>query len=242
MNCELNSPGWLARHAWVGLILIVLGSLLFGFLAFQLQSNGPLVQWDTQMADAFHAAAQKTPGPILEFLTYGFFLGKEDLQLLGVVLVIYFLYKRFWAELGMVLIGWSGGSVVWNWLVYMFNRPRPQQQLGIPVHTIPSFPSGHSMFAMLAFGLLAYMLVPKMPSRFWKWVVALAAVALILFVGFSRAFEGGHYVSDVLAGYAVALAWGGLVYTLLDGLAARRLTTRQRRAELAVEDLRPGAR
>ncbi len=236
MTCELNATGWLAKHPWVGLILIVLGSAVFSLLAFELRSNGSMVQLDMQWAAAFHAMSQKTPGLVLEFLTYGFFLGKEDLQLLGVVLVIYFLYKRFWAELGMVLIGWSGGSVLWNWLVYMFNRPRPQQQIGMPVRTIPSFPSGHSMFALLAFGLLAYLLIPKMPSRFWKWVIALAALALVLFVGFSRAFEGGHYVSDVLAGYAVALAWGGLVYTLLDGLAARRQTARQHRAQLAVED------
>jgi membrane-associated phospholipid phosphatase len=236
MTCELSSPGWLARHPWVGLMLIVVGSLVFGVLAFELRSNGSMVQWDTQWAATFHGWAQKIPGPLLELMTYGFFLGKEDLQLLGAILVIYFLHKRFWAELGMVLIGWSGGSLVWNALVYTFNRPRPQQQFGMPVHSIPSFPSGHSMFVLLAFGLLAYLLVPKMPSRFWKWVIALAALLLVLFVGFSRAFEGGHYISDVLAGYAVALAWGGLVYTLLDGLVARRQTARQHPARLAVED------
>ncbi len=236
MNCELNAPGWLAKHPWVGLMLIVLGSLVFGLLAYQLRSNGPMVQWDMQWDAALHALALKTPSPIVELMTYGFFLGKEDLQLLGVILVVYFLYKRYWAELGMVLIGWSGGSVVWNWLVYAFNRARPAQQLGIEVKTIPSFPSGHSMFALLAFGLLAYMLIPKMPSLFWRWVIALAALLLVLFVGFSRVFEGGHYPSDVLAGYAVATAWGGLVYTLLEGAAVRRRATRRGGVELAAED------
>ncbi len=154
-------------------------------------------------------------------MTFGFFLGKEDLQLLGAILVVYFLYKRYWAEIGMVLIGWSGGSFVWNWLIYYFNRPRPAAQIGIEVKTIPSFPSGHTMFSMLAFGLMAYLLVPKMPSLFWKWVVALAAIALMAFVGFSRVFEGGHFLTDVLAGYAVGLAWGVLVYTILEILAKR---------------------
>ncbi len=236
MNCELSAPGWLARHPWVGLILMVLGSLAFGFLAFQLQTNGPLIQLDQQVATASQAMWKTVPAPLIEFMTYGFFLGKEDLQLLGAILVIYFLYKRFWAEIGMVVIGWAGGSVLWNWLVYTFNRARPQQQLGIEVKTIPSFPSGHSMFVLLALGLLAYMLVPKMPSRFWKWVVALGLLLLILWVGISRVFEHGHYLTDVLAGYAVAIAWGGLVYTLLEGVVVRRLATRRRSVGMAAED------
>ncbi len=106
----------------------------------------------------------------------------------------------------------------------------------MPVKTIPSFPSGHSMFALLAFGLLAYLLIPKMPSLFWKWVVGLAALALVLFVGFARVFEGGHFLSDVLAGYAVALAWGGMVYTLLEGAAMHRIAAARRDLKLAAED------
>ena len=236
MSCELNAPGWLAKRPVVGILLFLLGSLAFGFLAYQLQTNGPTTQLDKQLATSFQGMWATTPSPMLEFLTYGFFLGKEDLQLLGAVLVIYFLYKRYWAELGMVLIGWAGGSVIWNWLVYYFNRARPEKQLGIEVHSVPSFPSGHSMFAVLALGLLAYMLVPRMPSLFWKWGIALAALLLVLFVGFSRAFENGHYLSDVLAGYAVGIAWGGLVYTLLEGIVLRRQARESKRAGFAISD------
>ncbi len=220
--CELSAPGWLARHALIAVLLILLGGLSFGALAYELQTNGPMVQLDTQLSSMFHGMILKTPGPIVEEMTFGFFLGKEDLQLLGAILVVYFLYKKYWPEIGMVLIGWAGGSLIWTPLIYYFNRMRPAQQVGIQVHTIPSFPSGHSMFALLALGLLAYMVVPKMPSLFWKWVVAIAAVLLILFVGFSRVFENGHYLSDVLAGYALGLAWGVLVYTVLEFFVIRR--------------------
>ncbi len=220
---DLHAPGWLARHALVAVLIIVLSGLAFGALAYELRTNGPMVQWDLQLATMFHSLAQKTPSAILEAMTFGFFLGKEDLQLLGAILVLYFLYKRYWPELLMVLIGWSGGSfLVWNPLVYYFNRPRPTQQVGIEVKTIPSFPSGHSMFAVLAIGLVTYMLVPRVPSRFWKWLTAIIGVLLILFVGFSRVFEGGHYLSDVLAGYAVGIAWGTLVYTILEIFVLRR--------------------
>lgn len=222
MSFELRAPGWLARHVGIALILILLGGLVLGLLSYQLKTGGPMIKWDQQLATTFHEMAVKVPGPINEALTYGFFLGKEDLQLLGAILVLYFLHKRYWEELGMVLIGWAGGSLIWTPLIYYFNRPRPEAQVGIPVHTIPSFPSGHSMFAILAMGLLAYLLIPNMPSRFWKWFVALAAVLLILFVGFSRVFQGGHYLSDILAGYALGMIWGTFVYTLLEAIAVKR--------------------
>ncbi len=221
MTSGLRAPGWLVRHLPVAVILIVLGILAFGILGYELQTHGPMVQWDMQLEARVHSYAVKTASPIVEVMTFGFFLGKEDLQLLGTILVIYFLYKRYWPELGMVLIGWGGGSVIWNWLIYYLNRTRPAKQIGVEIH-IPSFPSGHTLFATLAIGLLAYLLVPKMPSLFWKWMIALAAVLAIAFVGYSRLFEGNHYPSDLLAGCALGLAWGTLVYTTLEAIVIRR--------------------
>lgn len=220
--CNMRTPGWLARHLGIALLLIVVGLALLGFSAYELQTQGPLIHIDNQIAGNVKSMAENTPGPILEAETFAFFLGKENLQLLGAVLILYFLYKRYWAELGMVIIGWMGGSVIWNWMIYYFNRARPQEQVGIEVKTIPSFPSGHTMFTILALGLLGYLLVPIMPSRFWKWLTGLAMVLLILFVGAGRVLEGGHYLSDVLAGYGLGLAWGVLVYTLLEAISIRR--------------------
>jgi undecaprenyl-diphosphatase len=88
--------------------------------------------------------------------------------------------------------------------------------------TSPGFPSGHSFSAVLCFGLLAYLLAPKMPSRFWKAAVIVAAVLIILFIGFSRIFVGDHYLTDVLAGYGLGIAWAGLVYTSVELISRKR--------------------
>lgn len=53
-----------------------------------------------QPATRLHAMAVKAPGQIQEILTYGFFLGKKDLQLLGAVLVIYFFAQTLLAGAG----------------------------------------------------------------------------------------------------------------------------------------------
>ena len=78
------------------------------------------------------------------------------------------------------------------------------------------------MSVMICYGFLAERRVPQMPSLFWKWIVVIATVFIILFDGYSRIFQGSHYLTDVLAGYALGIAWAALVYTLIEGLFIKR--------------------
>jgi len=122
----------------------------------------------------------------------------------------------------MVLIAWGGEAGLWWLLAFYFNRPRPV--FSDPVWhqmTAPSFPSGHVFGAVLCYGLLAYLIVPKLSMRFWKAVVVALAVLIILCVGFSRLFVSDHYPSDILAGYGLGLAWGGFVYTTVELIARK---------------------
>ena len=218
---DLRVPGWLAKWPMVGIVMVLVGSLMFGALAYNVWIKGPLLQWDVPVATELHNEAIKEPPRIIELLIFGFFVGKELVQVIAIILALYFLHKRFWRELAMLLVGLGGGAMIWYFLIGIFNRPRPAEQIGIVV-TDPSFPSGHVITAVLAYGLLAYLFVPKMPSLFWKWVVVIAAILTILYIGFSRLFLGGHYLTDILAGYALGIAWAGLVYTLIERISLRR--------------------
>ena len=211
----LRVPGLLAKWPVIGLIMFLIGISIFGTLAYNVWTKGPLLQWDAPLTKELHADAVKEPPRIIELLIFGFFVGKELVQVIAIILALYFIHKRFWPELAMILVGLGGGAVIWYFLTHFFNRPRPDAQIGIVV-TDPSFPSGHVITAVLAYGLLAYMLVPKMPSLFWKWVIVIASILTMLYIGFSRLFLGGHYLTDLIAGYSLGLAWAGLVYTLIE--------------------------
>jgi undecaprenyl-diphosphatase len=180
------------------------------------------VQADVSIYKELLAKARAAPPSVNEIMLFGFFIGKEVVQVIVTILTLYFLYHRFWRELGMLWISSAVGSVVWNFIIAYFARPRPPEQTGLVITTIPSFPSGHAMSATICYGLLAYLLVPKMPSLFWKWTVIIAALLIVLFDGFSRIFQGGHYLTDVLAGYALGIAWAGLVYTAIEGIFMKR--------------------
>ena len=218
----LRAPGLFKKLPVIGLSMIVLGGLIFGGLSYNLLAHGPLVQVDISVYKELLSDARSAPPGVNEIMLFGFFLGKEVVQVIVTILTLYFLYKRYWRELAMLWISSAVGSVLWNFIIGYFNRPRPPEQSGLPITGIPSFPSGHAMSALICYGLLAYLLVPKMPSRFWKGVVVLGALLIVLFDGFSRVFQGNHYLTDVLAGYALGIAWAGLVYTVIERIFIKK--------------------
>lgn len=212
---DFRSPGLLAKRPIIGLLMFIFGSLMFGALTYNLLTHGPLLQWDIAIANSWPAIALSSPLFIKYIMIASFYVGKTGATLIALSLALYSLYKKFWQELAMAVIGWGGYVVLFNLLSYWLDRPRPPTQIWIIVN-LPGFPSGHAIAAVVCFGLVGYLLAPKMPSLFWKTFVTVATVLLILFIGFSRIFTGGHYLTDILAGYAVGIAWFGAAYTLIE--------------------------
>jgi hypothetical protein len=104
----LHSTGLFAKSPIIGLILFLFGSLTIGVLAYQLSTNEAFLQWDLTIAKTFRATQTNAPWSLMENMLFGYFLGKEMVILVGTVLAVYFLYKRFWQELVMVSIGLGG--------------------------------------------------------------------------------------------------------------------------------------
>jgi undecaprenyl-diphosphatase len=211
----LRAPGLLARWPVTGLILFIFGSLVFAGLTINLFAHGPLLAWDRALAYALPAIGLKSPPFVKVLMNTGFYLGKEVIMVIDILLVLYFIYKKYWQELAMVTIGWLGSALIFYMLSTLIGRVRPPTMIWIIVD-IPGFPSGHAVATVTFYALMAYLLVPKMPSVFWKAVVVVAALLVSVFIGFSRIFTGGHYLTDILAGYAVGIAWSGAVYTLIE--------------------------
>jgi len=212
---DLRAPGILAKWPIIGILMFILGILIFSGLTYNLYNHGPLLEWDRVIANMLPAIGLKSPPFVQVIMDTGFYMGKEVIMVLDILLAVYFLYKRYWQELAMVTIGWTGSALLFYALSTLIDRPRPPTMIWIIV-TIPGFPSGHAVATVTFYGLLAYLLVSKMPSPFWKGGVAAGALFIIAFIGFTRIFTGGHYLTDILAGYAVGLAWSGLAYMLIE--------------------------
>jgi membrane-associated phospholipid phosphatase len=139
---------------------------------------------------------------------------------------LYFLYKRFWRELVMLAVGSGGGGLLFIYISHIFNRPRPftlfDTMIWAGSPNVPGFPSGHALSIIVCCGLLVYIFVPKIKSHFGKALVIIIASLLVLFIGFSRLYIGDHYLTDLIAGYALGIAWFGLTITLIELLFEKR--------------------
>ena len=82
-------------------------------------------------------------------------------------------------------------------LKYLINSPRPTSML--IQETGNSFPSGHTTFAIVFFGLLVYILTK--PSK--RIVPIIIASLIIIVIALSRLILRAHYPIDIIAGLII---------------------------------------
>lgn len=138
---------------------------------------------------------------------------------------------RYSAVLLWIALG--GSWILSSLLKAFFNRPRPDLFEWRTPHAFQaSFPSGHSITAMVGYATLAYLVSRLLPQRGLRWLTVGAAAAIVGLVGWSRMYLGVHWPSDVLGGYATGLAWASFCGL---GLSAVRYF-RYRRPEVGAEE------
>lgn len=115
----------------------------------------------------------------------------------GYVFLLAIVWWGFSWKLGAKLFAALALSVFLNALIKDFvAQPRPFVYADFESVTRPdefSFPSGHAQHAALVWILLA--------AHFRKRWLSVVAASMIFFIGFSRAYLGVHFPTDVLAGW-----------------------------------------
>ncbi len=92
-----------------------------------------------------------------------------------------------------------------------FDRERPMELHRLVIEDSPSFPSSHALNAA-AFCTLAAIFLGRIlrlsHSRSWmRSAVGFACMAVAVLIAASRVWLAVHYLSDVLVGLALGLAW-----------------------------------
>jgi len=97
----------------------------------------------------------------------------------------------------------------------IFRRPRPESlELLIPMPTDWSFPSAHTAQAT-AFFLAVTIIATRSLRPAWAGICAVASTLIIIGIGWSRIYLQVHYLSDVMAGCALAVILVIVVHILL---------------------------
>ena len=191
-----------------GFAVLVGAAAIFAEIAEALGDGPRAGQLDQLFSDTLHAS---TPGWALQVFAAITRLGDTATLAAGCVIVatVLLLRGRRWLALGWVLA--IGGNALLNiTLKALFERTRPVHDSALVQAGGWSFPSGHSSGSVVAYGMLAYVLIHSLPpamARRASLPLVLLAVTLAFSVGCSRVFLQVHFATDVLAGFASGTAW-----------------------------------
>ncbi len=178
-------------------ILVVLGSVAEGV------RDQEVFALDTWATPFLHGIASPGLDTVMNLAT--------DLGSILVIPVLFVVsaglltWSRRYRSALLLLLASAGSLVLQGTMKLFFARPRPQ----LPwASVLPdySFPSGHTMNAVVFYGALALILW-SIYGRRLGLLASLAAAMIALSVGVSRIYLGYHYLTDVVGGILAGLAW-----------------------------------
>jgi len=195
------------RVAWLG---IALGLLAFAPHAVQAWQKS-VSRWDRSLSEWIHAAENEdTVIDRVDVLSLALDPVTQALWFVVVVVVAIGAAargrRRFAA---VVVLTIAGVALLGPVAKEVFARPPVD-----PAGTGYSFPSGHSLRTMAIAGVVALV---AWPTR-WRWWIVTAGAVVVLVTGVAVVYHEWHWVSDVLAGWSLALVLLGCVWLLVDRL------------------------
>lgn len=185
-----------------------LAALVLGFavLVALVETGSQLLAVDRQVAAWLNGAVSGNQ-PLLSALHLITALGSSSASwLVLTTLTVGLLVRGRLRPAGYVAVTGLGAAVLSPSVKELVGRLRPMVETPVASETGPSFPSGHAMGALVTYGVLLVVFLPVLSHRARRPTIA-AAVVLVMAIGFTRLALGVHFLSDVIAGWLLGLAW-----------------------------------
>lgn len=179
-------------------ILLCLVTLIWTFLVY---FNG-LYFVDMSIFDFISSFRCDVLTYFFKFIT--FFASVKYIIFVCILSFIIYYYKKNKLALSL-LITIVLSTIVNLGVKFIVGRDRPLMLYWLVEESNYSFPSGHSMTAMVVYGYVAMLLFKSKISRRYKVLLGVFLGFLILLIGVSRIYLGVHYFSDVIGGYLYGL-------------------------------------
>lgn len=128
--------------------------------------------------------------------------------------------RHGWYAVASLWIAFGGAMVLYRTFKVIFDRARPPVSQMLTHAGGYAYPSGHATQAITIWGLLA-VLAAADPRRRARCVpIFVAAGIVVALVGVSRVYLGVHWLTDVIAGYALGATWLALLLALMRATGA----------------------
>ncbi|BCJ41961.1 hypothetical protein GCM10010168_88570 [Actinoplanes ianthinogenes] len=211
-NRVLERTGWspvrhFAERSVLGLLVVIAVGLGFGALLLLVRFHwSPLQSLDHAVADGLNHQVAGSDAKVAVLQQISSFGGRVFMIALVAVVVTMLLIRRR-PRLALYLVVTGAGALILDpSLKTLVGRLRPVVESPVAHAPGNSFPSGHALGSMVVYGMLALVLLPMFRARWRPWFLALAGI-IVLLIGFSRIALGVHFLSDVVAGWLLGIAW-----------------------------------
>jgi len=188
-------------------------------------SFGPQLRLDAAVSEALYVGDDRAAAldGLLEVLTAPGSWWFRALVFLPVLILL--LRRRLWWT-----AAWLTSAVVLvgpltSLLKDYFGRVRPDFSEGGARLDSLSYPSGHASGIATLVTVTLILAWPLLAGRARHWALAVG-VALALLVGLTRMWLGVHFLSDVVGGWAVGVAWSLLTALVFGAFAEGRASLR----------------
>ncbi|HMW65902.1 MAG TPA: phosphatase PAP2 family protein [Chitinophagaceae bacterium] len=193
---------------------------LFVFVIIYLMVFVVRYKWiDDWVLASLNQTANNTITQFMRFITfYGNHSFLVPANLLMIVVLLYYKQKK-WATANTIAA--LAGVGLMSMLKKILARPRPSHPLVEGISNF-SFPSGHAMMSLMFYGMLILLCLQFLNNKAYKTVAIFLLVTIILLIGFSRLWLRVHFITDVLAGYAIGLCWLSISMLLSEKIWSRK--------------------
>lgn len=203
---RLDPDGRCGLRLTLAALAVLLVAIPYAYLTFLVMRTGPVTRLDGSVADQLNTWVYDSPG-FVTAMKWVSRLAEATTLWVVVALAVGLLWRpgrhRICIFLMVTTLGWG----IINTLVKeAVGRPRPVVDHPVTISLSKSFPSGHTMGATVVFGALLVAFWALLPPR-WRGRALAATTVLILAVASSRLLLGVHFLTDVVGGFLLGLAW-----------------------------------
>lgn len=113
-----------------------------------------------------------------------------------ILLAIFFMRRKSLSDFKYILVNVSIGVILMKVLKHIIKRIRPSWKW--IVQSGFSYPSGHTISAVLLYGTLILLVNKKIKGKYKKTLISFFSIMIFL-ISISRIYFGVHYLTDVVA-------------------------------------------
>jgi undecaprenyl-diphosphatase len=146
---------------------------------------------------------------------------------LAAAVAVWLAVRRAWLTAAYVVVVLATIAPLTTLLKDLFDRVRPQFANGGARLSTLSYPSGHSS-GIAALVVVLLVLAWPLLGRCRRRLAAAVGVLAIVLVGLGRMWQGVHFLTDVLGGWSLGIAWALLLAIPFGALPGGRAALRPR--------------